>query len=329
MKKVLIIITIILLSGNYILSQNNVPPGKPVVEIFTDFHYSLKPEVSTTGFSVNRAYFGYTYYADQNFSANIKLNIGNPDDVRPDNEPRRYAYFREGSVTYSKDKLNLTIGMTTARLFDFQQKFWGKRYLANTYQSINNYGVVADLGVVADYKFSDLIDVDVTLMNGEGYYNIQRDNSLKPSLGITITPPNGMAFRTYGDIIKVENLWQTTLICFAGFKNDLLTIGGEFSYKSNLDRIEGHNAYGFSATGAVSLTKKIEVFTRYDYSTSVTVPGEDVQWNIAKDGEFLITGFQYTFNKTVKIALDYQGKFPKDTARPFAGLIYLNTLFKF
>lgn len=329
MRKVFITVTILLLSIKSVLSQTSVNPGKPVAEIFTDFHYSLKPDVNTTGFSVNRAYFGYTYIADANFSANIKLNIGNPDDFAPDIESRRYAFFREGSITYAKEKLILTIGMTTARLFDFQQRFWGKRYLANTYQSINNYGVVADLGVVADYKLSDLVDVDVSLMNGEGYYNLQRDNNLKPSVGITITPANGMAFRAYSDLLKVNDLWQATFICFAGFKNDLVTIGGEFSFKSNLDRINGHNAYGFSATGAVSLTKKIEFFTRYDYSTSVKAPGENVQWNIAKDGEFLVTGFQYTFNKYVKIAVDYQGKFPKDMTRPYSDQICINTVLKF
>jgi hypothetical protein len=329
LKKTIIAVTILFLSGKCILSQNTGNPGKPVAEIFTDFHYSLKQDIKTTGFSVNRAYFGYNYIADGNFSANLKLNIGNPDDVTPDIESRRYAFFREGSITYAKDRLNLTFGMTTTRLYDFQQKFWNKRYVANTYQSINNYGFVADLGVVAEYRFSDLVEVDATLMNGEGYYKLQLDNSLKPSVGITVTPANGMAFRVYGDLMKVEGLWQTTFICFAGYKNDLVTVGGEFSYKSNLDKIKGHNAFGFSATGAVSLTKKIEFFTRFDYSTSVKGPGENVQWNIAKDGEFLITGFQYTFNKYVRIALDYQGTFPKALSGEFSDLLFINSVFKF
>ena len=329
MKRVFFTAIVSILTCTIISSQNIENSGKPIAEIFTDFHYSMKPSVKTTGYSVNRAYFGYNYIADENFSATIKLNIGNPDDVLPVTEPRRYGFFREASISYSKDKLNLTLGMTTTRLFDFQQKFWGKRYVANTYQSLNNYGTVADLGLVADYKFSDIVDVDVTLMNGEGYYKIQLDNSLKPSLGITISPIKEVAIRAYGDMIKIHGLWQTTLVGFAGFKNDKITIGGEISHKSNLDLIDGHHAWGFSGTGAVNLTKKIEFFTRYDYSTSVIAPGDATQWNLVKDGQFLINGFQYTFNKIVKIALDNQATFPTDKTRSISDLIFINALFKF
>ena len=329
MKKVFFTVFVLTLTSVILRSQNIENSGKPIAEIFTDFHYNLKHDSKTTGFSINRAYFGYNYIVDENFSAIIKLNIGNPDDVLPVTEPRRYAFFREASIAYRKNKLNLTFGMTTTMLFDFQQKFWGKRYVANTYQSINNYGTVADLGLVADYKVSDNVDVDVTLMNGEGYYKLQLDNNIKPSLGITFTPIKGFAFRAYGDMMKIQGLWQTTFVGFAGFKNEKVTIGAEISHKSNLVLIDGHHAWGFSGTGAISLTKKIEFFTRYDYSTSAIVPGDETQWNITKDGQFLINGFQYTFNRIVKIALDNQATFPTDKTKTISDLIFINALFKF
>lgn len=329
MKRIFLAAFAIILMYHPLKSQNTQNSGKPIAEIFTDFHYSMKPDVKTTGYTINRAYFGYNYIADENFSATIKLNLGNPDDVLPVTEPRRYAFFREASISYKKDNLNLTMGMTTTMLFDFQQRFWAKRYVANTFQSLNNYGPVADLGVVADYKFSDIVDVDLTLMNGEGYYKVQLDNNLKPSFGITVTPISELAFRAYCDIMRMQGIWQKTFVGFAGFKNDKVTIGGEISYKSNLDLVERHNAWGLSGTGAVSLTNKIEFFTRYDYSTSVTVPGDATQWNLSKDGQFLINGFQYTFNKIVKVALDNQVNFPTDKTRSITDLVYINALFKF
>jgi hypothetical protein len=330
MKKVFLATSvIIILICLPVISQNIENSGKPIAEIFTDFHYSLMPDIKTTGYNINRAYVGYNYIADENFSATIKLNLGSPDDVLPVIEPRRYAYFREASISYKKDKLNLIMGMTTTMLFDFQQRFWGKRYIANTFQSLNNYGPTADLGIVADYKFNDIIDIDVTLMNGEGYYKVQLDNNLKPSLGITVTPINEVALRAYGDIIKIQGLWQSTFVGFAGFKNDKVTVGCEVNYKTNLDIVKGHDAWGLSGTGAVSLTKKIEFFTRYDYSTSVTIPGDATQWNLSKDGQFLINGFQYTFNKIVKVALDNQVNFQADKTKSAADLIYVNAVFKF
>ena len=116
---------------------------------------------------------------------------------------------------------------------------------------------------------------------------------------------------------------------FAGFKNDKITIGAEVTYKSNLDHTEGHHAWGLSGTGSVNLAEKTELFARYDHSTSVTVPGETQKWNYLNDGDFMVIGIQYSFNKNVKIALDYQGTYPYDSDSQKSEEILLNALFKF
>jgi hypothetical protein len=329
MKRILIPGAILFFTFSGLASQTVDNQNKPTAEIYSDFHYNLGNPGRTTGFSLNRAYFGYNYIANENFSAIIKVEIGTPEDLADGSTARRYAYYREASINYTKDKLSVTLGITGTRLFDYQQKFWGKRYIANTYQAINGYGFVADLGMVADYKFNNIIEADFTLMNGEGYSNLQLDNNLKSSLGVTITPVKQLAFRVYGDLMKQSGIWQTTLIGFAGFSNDYFNFGAEISYKTNLDLTGGHDAWGISGTGAISLTEKMEFFTRYDYSTSVIAHGEALEWNFKKDGTFFITGFQYTFNKMVKIALDYQATFPVDASKSISKHIFLNALFKF
>jgi hypothetical protein len=329
MKKTLSAFIVLLVTSLSLKSQNVPNTGKPLAEIYTDFHYNLGNDSKTTGFSLNRAYFGYNYFADENFSALIKVEIGNPSELATGSTSRRYAYYREASISYTKDKLNLSFGVTGTRLFDYQQRFWGKRYIANTYQSINGYGFVADLGVVADYKFSEIVEVDVSLMNGEGYSSLQLDDDLKPSIGITITPVKEMAIRFYTDLIRDEGVWQSTSVGFFGYKNDKFTFGMEASYKSNIDLTVGHNGWGLSTTGAVSLTKKIEFFTRYDYSTSLITSSEGTIWSLINNGSFLINGFQYTFNKMVKIAIDNQATFPQDKSKPVSDLIFVNAIFKF
>ena len=166
-------------------------------------------------------------------------------------------------------------------------------------------------------------------MNGEGYSNIQLDNNLKFSGGVTIKPINNLSVRVYSDLMKTLDLWQSTVVGFAGFKNESVTIGAEINYKSNLDLTKGHHAWGISGTGAVSLTKKLEIFTRYDYSTSVIADGDAIQWNLTKDGSFLITGFQYTFNKYLRLALDNQANFPTDKSGSITDMIFLHASFKF
>jgi hypothetical protein len=303
--------------------------GKPIAEIFTDFHVNLNDSVQTTGFGLNRAYFGYNFLPGNNFSSTIILNIGSPEDLPVSSVHRRYAYVREASVSYSKDRLHLSFGITGTRHFDYGQKFWGKRYVANTFQALNHYGVVADLGIVADYKFSDLISADITVMNGEGYSELQLDNGVKSSAGITITPSDHIALRVYNDINKQYGIWQYTFLSFAGFRNERITIGAEANYKTNIDLKEGHNGWGITCTGALALTEKYEVFARYDYSGSVTTSEDTDDWNYLLNGNFVIAGFQYTISPNVKLALDYQDTVPYDNDIPSSSLIFLNASFKF
>lgn len=303
--------------------------GRPTAEIFTDFHVNINDTSKTTGFGLNRAYLGYKYIPGNNFSGTIIINPGLPEDLPLDARPRRYAYFREASISWSDEKLTIALGITGTRIFDYQQKFWGKRYIANTYQSLNGYGFVADLGIAVDYIFNEFVKADITIMNGEGYSNVQLDNSVRTSLGFTLTPSKQVAIRLYSDIQRIQNVWQPMFVGFIGYRNSRITIGGEVTYKSNLEPVQGHHAWGLSGTGAVSLTKRTEVFARYDYSTSFTLSESSMPWNYFNDGKFLVAGFQFAPVENVKFALDYQGIYPYAAERLSSKALYLNVLFKF
>jgi opacity protein-like surface antigen len=329
MKKFISVTIILLIEWQILYNQTVNSASHPITEIFTDFHLNLNDTSKTTGFALNRAYLGYNFTPEGHFSGAIIINAGKPDDLAPGSNPRIYAYFREASITWSDEKLKVSFGITGTHLFDFQQGFWGKRYIANTYQSINGFGFVADLGIAMVYQISDILKADLTIMNGEGYGNVQLDNSIRTATGLTITPNPHLAFRIYGDITRMDGLWQPMAIGFAGFKNEMMTIGAEITYKSNLDLIKGHHAWGFSGTGAVRVAEKTELFVRYDLSTSVLVPENNQKWNYLNDGSFLVMGIQYAFNENIKIALDYQGTHPYDNDLDRSDAVFVNALFKF
>jgi hypothetical protein len=306
-----------------------VNQGKPVGEIFSDFHYNPNDTTKNTGFGINRAHLGYHYTPEGNFSAMIIINIGTPEDLSDGAVPKRYGYFREASVTYQKEKLKLSFGMVSTRYADFQQGFWGKRYLGPEYQAAYPYGSVADLGIVLDYKLSDILKMDLSLLNGKGYTNIQLDNSLKTTFGVTISTPNNVYVRLYGDIMRPQGVMQTTLIMFAGIKNDLFSFGAEGSYKTNLDLINGHDIWGISATGSIFLNERSEIFARYDYAASVIVPEEELQWNYTKDNTYFIGGIQHKLSDNLKIALNFRRQNPYNPGQKTRDAIYLNVHFKF
>lgn len=329
MKRILPILIIPLIFCQLLNSQSVVSKGKPFAEIFTDFHYNVNDTSKTTGFGLNRAYFGYNYTSEGSFSALIIINLGTPEDLAVGSIPKRYAYFREASVAYTKENLTVHFGMVSTRFCDFQQSFWGKRYLGAEYQSIYGYSSVADLGVVIDYKLNDLLKVELSLLNGEGYTNIQVDNSVKTAFGLTITTPDNVAVRLYGDISKPKGIWQSTRLAFAGFKNNHFSFGAEASYKTNIDLTYGHDVWGISGTGSIFASEKSEIFGRYDYTASVTVPGELSQWDSAKDLTYFIGGIQHTFSNNVKMALNWRRTNPYSPGKQSTDAVYINAAFKF
>jgi len=329
MKKLFAGILMMFLWNQSIFNQTILVPGIPITEIFTDFHLNLNDTSETSGFGLNRAYLGYRFLPADNFSGSVILNAGDPDGLTAGSSPRRYAYLREASFSWEKEGFKITFGITGTRLFSFQQKFWDKRYIARSYQSKNGYGYVADLGVVVDYIFSDILRADVTVMNGEGYTSIQLDNAVKGSLGFTITPDNKVSIRIYGDVMKYHGLWQPMFVGFIGYKDDKVTIGAEFTYKSNLEPVRGHHAWGLSGTGSLAILRKTEVFARFDYSASVLEPDISRHWHYMMDGSFLVTGFQYSPAEKIKLALNYRSTYPYATENNPSKAVYLNLLFRY
>ena len=328
-KKFLLTILLPSLLCLTVKSQTVVNQGKPIAEIFSDFHYSINDTSKTTGFGITRAHIGYTYTPGGDFSAEIMINIGTPEDLPEGAVPKRYGFFREAAIIYKKNKLTLNFGMVNTRYADFQQGFWGKRYLGPEYQAAYPYGSVADLGVVADYRFNEIVKVDLSVLNGKGYTNIQTDNSLKTAFGMLISTPNNIFIRLYGDIMRPQGVTQVTMIGFAGLKTDLFSFGGEASYKTNLDLVKGDDVWGLSATGSIYLGSKSEIFARYDHAASIVCKGETLQWDCLKDGTYFIGGFQYTFNQFLQAALNFRRTNPYNPGQKSTDMIYLNVHFKF
>jgi hypothetical protein len=329
MRKHLLSFIVLLLIVKAAAGQVTEFQGKTVAELFTDFHININDTSKLTGFALNRAYMGYQFMPGGKFSAKFVINAGSPDELSAGTVHHRYVFLREADLIWSDGKLTLTMGLTNTKLYEFQQTFLGKRYVASTFQSINGYGFIADLGVTASYKFNEVLYADLIIVNGEGYNDIQVDNNVRTSAGLTITPTENIAIRLYGDIQKKQGLWQPMAIAFIGFKNDHITVGGEMNYKSNLDLIKGHHAWGISATACYNLSEETQLFTRFDYSTSLVMDGEVLPWNNKRDGKFVVVGVQQTFSPNVRLALDYQGTFPDSSLRSPSNMIFLNALFKF
>jgi hypothetical protein len=321
--------------------------GTPILKVFGNFHKGLKEVDNTSAFEIKRAYFGYKFDLGEGFNAEVKLDIGSPDDAVDANLKRRFAYFKTASLSYKKGNLKLNFGLIGMNQFKVQEKFWGNRYIEKSFQDKYKFGSSADIGIMADYKVNDLISIDAAYVNGEGYSKLQSDDEYKVNIGTTIKPIDGLSLRLYYDIVsnfkseeddlstdgidESEKFNQQNIASFLGYQKDKFKLAFEYNYQLNNKSQEEHNLFGYSIYGAYKFANKFEAFARYDKLNSNKIADKTTPWNLEKDGSAIITGIQYQPVKRVKMALNYQdwvSDIADDTSNDVS-YIYLNLQFSF
>jgi len=280
-------------------------PGKVSGKIYSNFNYSLNADDRSTAFELDRAYFGYEKQISEHFFANVKLDIGSPDDVSVYNKLRRYAYFKNAGLTYKNGKLTAWAGLFDMQQFKLQEKFWGYRYLYKTFMDAYRIGPSADLGTGISYAFSDKISSDLIISNGEGYSSPQRDETFKTGWGLTLVPIPELTLRTYYSVFTSE-IPQMTVSGFIGYHGTNFRLAGEYIYQHNYQFNQNQNRYGYSVYSTYEFSEKWEIFLRYDQVYSNILGDATEPWNLADDGSALITGVQFSPIKNIRFSLDYQ-----------------------
>ncbi|MCD4697765.1 MAG: hypothetical protein K8S16_16190 [Bacteroidales bacterium] len=299
-------------------------PGKVYGKIFSNFHSQINEGNNATTFEINRVYFGYKRQLSKYFDANIKLDIGSPEDLSEFSLIRRYAYFKNAYVRYKNKKLTSFFGIIDILHFKMQEDYWAHRYIDKDFNDRYKFGFKADLGWQVIYDWADWISTDFTLMNGEGYTKLQADNTLKAGAGISIYPVKDFVTRIYYDVSEKTTV-QSTLATFIGYKiKDRVIAGLEYNYRFNENYVDNQNRFGYSAFLSYYPVKKWQVFGRYDKVSSNKIESQESPWNLAKDGSAIIGGVEYSPIKNIKLALNYQDWFPYAENEPNKQYIYLN-----
>lgn len=305
-----------------------IPHGKPIIKVFSNFHASLSKTVDKSAIEIKRAYLGYEYQLSPEFSVIAKLDIGSPDDKSAYSLIKRYAYFKNAALLYNKGKLSASFGLIDLKQFKLQEKFWEHRYIYKSFMDEHRFGSSADIGGSVAYQFNDYFSADFTIMNGEGYVQLQADNTYKAGFGITFEPQENITARLYYDE-TAKNIRQSTLASFLGWRfKDLFSIGAEYNIKYNESYLDDHNQAGISTYFTFYLQDKFQIFGRYDRLTSNKPDGVDRPWNLVYDGTAIIGGVQYKPINQVKIALNYQDWYPLAQNGVKEAYIYLNFEYK-
>ena len=183
MKK-LLILTLVLA---FTLSIN-AQEGNPFAKVFTNFNH----DNDKNEFELKRAYLGYSYKIDDNFSTKITFDVGN------NSSGSAYtAFLKIASLSWKPMKnTNINMGMIGSKNFKFMEKSWGRRYIEKSALDKEKWANSADLGVSLDYKVFDNFTIDGQILNGEGYKKTQSANGLfRGGLGLTYMVSNNLKLR--------------------------------------------------------------------------------------------------------------------------------------
>jgi len=289
--------------------------GKVHGKIFSNFNYSVNDEA--TEFGITRAYFGYKYQYSDAWSAKLTLDVGGADTYA------RTTYLKVAALQWkATDKLKINFGQVGLKQFKIQEKNWGYRYIQKSAQDEYEMGTSADMGLTADYKLSDMVSVDLTMVNGEGYKKNQTDVNMKKGFGLTLKPVDGLTIRAYMDMMGAEDVVETvdsvsttiekptqnTTALFVGYNTDDFRLGAEYNTQTAHKNVDGTDYVIVSAYGTYYVNDFVGVFARYDMVSSDE--GGDLDKN--RNGDYVIAGLEYRPVKGVSVSANLQGFTPEE-----------------
>ena len=304
-------------------TKTEEPKGKAIVQVFGNFHSGFGAEKNDRGFELERSYLGYEYKLNKALSIKGVMDIGKSNDV---SDYQRIAYIKNAMVSWKTDNFTLNGGLISTTQFNFQEKFWGYRYIMKSFQDQYKFGSSADLGISATYKFADWISADAIIVNGEGYKKVQKNDGLNYGLGITLAPVKGLQVRLYGGLNEDYEEGKKDIMnmaAFIGYKNDKFSIGAEYNQMKNANYKEGADQSGYSVYTTLNLNKKTALYARYDDLLSKN------DWNKAKDESAAIVGAQFKLGKYVKIAPNFRMNMPKADGANNEYAAYMSCFFGF
>ena len=304
-------------------AKREEPKGKAIVQVFGNFHTGFGTENDDRGFELERSYLGYEYKLSDGLTVKGVMDIGKSSDV---SDYQRIAYIKNAMVSWKTGNLTLNGGLISTTQFNFQEKFWGYRYIMKSFQDEYKFGSSADLGISATYKFADWISADAIIVNGEGYKKVQKDDGLGYGLGVTLTLTEGLQMRLYGGLNEASEEGKKDIVnlaAFVGYKGDNFSIGAEYNQMMNASNKEDADQNGYSIFASMNLTKETALYARFDdlYSKN--------DWNKAKDESAAIVGTQFKLGKYVKIAPNFRMSMPKADGMEELYSAYVNCYFGF
>ena len=304
-------------------------------DIFSTIFWNYNTDLSSgsskkNSFEVKRVYLGYKFKIDDKISAKVTFDIGK-NSAGSDYT----AFLKTAQIDWSlKDNFKLSFGMIGNKQFKYQESIWGYRYLYKTFQDENKFGSSADLGVNGEIKVSKNLKMNLFMLNGEGYKNIQDDDGyMKIGGNLIYEISNGLSLKLYYDSEPGNDEFNVTNVgYFIGYDKNKTRVGFEYNKINNAKSYNSpsldNNLSGFSGYISQIFSENSSVFFRYDSLESNIVSGSSEPWNSGKDGKLMILGYEHVVTKGFKLNLNYRNYNYTDNSIKNKSMVFINAEIK-
>lgn len=355
MRYQLIFLIIILISTNLLSQTKDSTSNKwlPIIDVYGKFEYNLTNNVDKKfSFVIDRAYLGQQYNFNNKFSGKIIIEAGRPTTIdkiyiKDSTGNLIDIHYKENTGSYYtmqlkiaeliwqiNDNIKLNIGSVGLNNYNTQDKFWGLKYLAETFQDRYFLLPSADLGIISFFKINKNLNFDISITNGEGNKNNQ-DNfgDLQFASGLDIKPIENFIIRFYYDYSKSKDSLKPAerqlFSLFAGYEiANTVKIGGEYNYRKNNLYINNNNLHGFSFYGIYKFYKNLSFFARFDKLYVNKLYLENESWYAHYPGNGYFVGINYMPTNGINFSINYQLWQPNDNNISLQHHLFLNFQFK-
>ena len=329
-----VVILIFISSGAFAQDSTRIetPVRKfmPVVQVFGIASYDIPDHYYR--YWIDRAFMGFQYKFNEKWSTKVLIDRGSPTTVglitvtdsagtqhyvtNSAHEGAYYTmYLKLATVRWNlSDRFSLEGGVILQNHYIPQDRFWGLRYVTQTFAD-RYYGIPpTDLGFIGYYRISRILSVDAALTNGEGpRFNQDVFGKVKLAGGISIDPSEKIKFRIFYHRKSCGEPAAATEHFFSTFTGIHITqrfrMSLEYDAIENLYNTTDLNSSGYSVYGIHGIGKKMEIFGRFD---RLLYNGPADPDNVIGNGMALISGISINPVKGLSFSLNYQYFTPDD-----------------
>jgi len=287
-KKLFLFFFLYLIVIKFVDAQNDsIPPisikSSFFGNIFTGFYYSpgdkYKP---ASGFELSTGLMGYKASWGDKASATLIYDVfrtTNNIEVRDTNKNLLDVSYTRGSdytgflkmaqIDFNLGKgFEFSIGqLLNQQYLTYQDRFWGFRYVATTFQEMYRFGAPADFGARLTYNHNNKLKLTLGSVNGDGPFRLQdKEGYMQYFTNIEWSPIKEYILKVFVDHSPVKNMPSRNAISlFTGYKTDNWRLGIEYN------RVENHlnnsifDLSGTSVYGAYKLKEGWHLLFRHDY----------------------------------------------------------------